>query len=79
MFTFESIEFGNSLLVLVFELFLLLPCQLLIFDQLVTSGLPFALLFAEIGVQPLLLLEKANDSPVVQLHYVIAHFCRHGI
>ena len=73
MFTFERIEFGNSLFVLVFELFLLLPRQLLIFYQLVTSGLPFVLLFAEIGVEPLLLLEQADDSPIVQLHYVIPY------
>ena len=73
MFTFERVEFGNSLFVLVFELFLLLPRQLLIFNQLVTSGLPFVLLFAEIGVEPLLLLEQADDSPIVQLHYVIPY------
>jgi len=69
---FEGVKLGNRLLKLVLQFVLLLPSDLLVFNQLVTGGLPLHLLVTQVRIQSLLFLHQADDCPVVKLHDMVS-------
>ena len=79
VFTFQLVKLGDRRLKFILKLVCFLSGKLLIFNELVTCGLPFDLLLFQIGSEIWLLFQKADDSSVVELHDVIAKLPGHGI
>ena len=79
MFTLQSIPLGRSLVKFFFELILFLSRLLLVFDKLVTGGLPLHLLLLEVVCELLLLLQQAHDGAIEQFHDVITKLACHYV
>ena len=79
MFALELVKLSDRRLKFILELVLLLSGKLLVFNELITCGLPLDLLLLQILSKFLLLLQKPDYSSVVELHDMIAELPCHSI
>ena len=73
VFTLQLIELLGLGRKLLLQSVLLLLCNLLVFDEFITRGLPFCLLLAKPVLRLGMLLQEAHHSSLEEIHDVITH------